>query len=205
MLFAIKETVRAMKERFEKQMNFLLELDKVKEIYRQNYISDKSRKENDAEHSWHSCVMAFVLAEYFDKDVDLLKVIKMMLMHDVVEIYAGDTYCYDEAGYADKAEREMESAKRVYGLLPEDQRNEFMSLWREFEEGGTKEADFCAILDRIQPTMLNYATDGISWLEHGIKKEQVIKRNKTLLEAGEPISGYVRGIIENAAERGLLK
>ena len=174
-----------MSERFKKQMSFLLELDKIKEIYRQTYLADSSRKENDAEHSWHACIMAVVLAEYFDKDIDLLKVIKMMLMHDVVEIYAGDTYCYDSKGYEDKDEREIASANKVYGE--------------------TKEAKFCAILDRVQPTMLNNAADGISWKEHGIKKEQVLKRNEVTFSGPKEIADYMKNIIDGAYESGILK
>lgn len=194
-----------MSERFEKQMKFLLELDKIKGIYRQTYLADSSRKENDAEHSWHACIMAVVLAEYFDKDIDLLKVIKMMLMHDVVEIYAGDTYCYDSKGYEDKDEREMASAQKVYGLLPDDQKEEYIKIWREFEDGETKEAKFCAILDRVQPTMLNNAADGISWKEHGIKKEQVLKRNEVTFSGPKEIADYMKNIIDGAYERGILK
>lgn len=187
-------------------MQFLLELDKIKQIYRQTYIADKSRKENDAEHSWHSCVMAIILAEYFDKDIDLLKAVKMMLMHDVVEIYAGDTYCYDSMGNEDKEEREMNSAQKIYSILPDDQKQEYFELWREFEEGKTKEAVFCAILDRIQPTMLNYATDFTSWKEHGIKKEQVMKRNEVVFSSEyKEIIQYMEKIIEKAIKCGALK
>lgn len=192
------------KERFNKQMEFLLETDKVKEIFRQTYLADKSRYENDAEHSWHACIMAVVLSEYFP-DADLLKVIKMMLFHDVVEIYAGDTYCYDQEGYADKDEREMNSAQRIYGLLPDDQKEALIKIWREFEEGETPEAKFCNILDRVQPTMLNDAADGISWKEHGIKKEQVLKRNKVTFEGPRVIKEYMENIIENAWKAGILK
>ncbi len=206
MLFALLErSWFFMEERFKKQMDFLLEIDKVKSIFRQTYLADKSRFENDAEHSWHACIMAVVLSEYFDKDVDLLKVIKMMLMHDVVEIYAGDTYCYDAKGYEDKDERERQSAEKIYGMLPEDQKDEYIKLWREFEEGKSKEAVFCAILDRVQPTMLNDAAGCISWKEHGIKKEQVLKRNEVTFSGPENISQYMKDIIERASEKGILK
>jgi len=194
-----------MNGRFQKQMDFLLEIDKIKEIYRQTYLADGSRKENDAEHSWHACIMAVVLAEYFGEDVDLLKVIKMMLMHDVVEVYAGDTYCYDAKGNEDKEEREKASAEKVYGLLPKDQKTEYIAIWREFEEQKTKEAVFCAILDRVQPTMLNKASDFISWKEHGIRKEQVLKRNEITFSGPEIIAEYMKNLIENASEKGYLK
>ncbi|MGE4213552.1 MAG: HD domain-containing protein [Anaerotignaceae bacterium] len=192
------------KERFNKQMEFLLELDKIKQIFRQTYLADKSRKENDAEHSWHACLMAVVLAEYFP-DADLLKVIKMMLFHDVVEIYAGDTYCYDNKGYEDKALREQMSAEKIYGLLPTEQKDELIDLWQEFEAGESPEAKFCAILDRIQPTMLNNAAEGISWVEHNIKKEQVIKRNAITFQGPKIIGEYMENIIDRAYLKGYLK
>lgn len=191
-------------ERFNKQMEFLLELDKVKQIFRQTYLADQSRKENDAEHSWHACLMAVVLAEYFP-EVDLLKAIKMMLLHDVVEIYAGDTYCYDNKGYEDKELREQASAQKVYGLLPKEQKDELIALWQEFEEGKSPEAKFCAILDRVQPTMLNNAAKGISWVEHDIKKEQVIKRNAVTFQGPKVIGEYMQDIIDRAYLNGYLK
>ena len=154
-------------DRFDKQIAFLLAIDKSKEVIRQTYLADKSRLENDAEHAWHAAVMAIVFAEYFPK-ADLKKTLMMMLTHDLVEVFAGDTYCYDEAGNATKAQREMEAAQRLYGLLPEDQKEMFFSLWREFEEGQSEEAKFCAILDRVQPTMLNDAAGWISWKEHEV-------------------------------------
>lgn len=191
-------------ERFNKQMEFLLELDKVKQIFRQTYLADQSRKENDAEHSWHACLMAVVLAEYFP-EVDLLKVIKMMLFHDVVEIYAGDTYCYDNKGYEDKELREQASAEKIYGLLPAEQKDELIAIWQEFEEGESPEAKFCAILDRVQPTMLNNAAKGISWVEHDIKKEQVMKRNAVTFQGPKVIGEYIQNIIDSAYLNGYLK
>ncbi|HCT63764.1 MAG TPA: hydrolase [Lachnospiraceae bacterium] len=191
-------------ERFNKQMEFLLELDKIKQIFRQTYLADKSRKENDAEHSWHACLMAFVLAEYFP-NVDLLKVIKMMLFHDVVEIYAGDTYCYDTNGCEAKALKEQMSAEKIYGLLPTEQKEDLIALWQEFEQGESPEAKFCAILDRVQPTMLNNAADGISWVEHSIKKEQVMQRNSATFQGPKIIGDYMKNIIDNAYLKGYLK
>ncbi|MGL4791225.1 MAG: HD domain-containing protein [Anaerotignaceae bacterium] len=190
-------------ERFEKQMEFSLEVDKVKDIFRRTYLAHGNRLENDAEHSWHSALMAVLLAEYFPK-ADLLKTIKMMLFHDVVEIYAGDTYCYDTAGLSVKEEKELASAEKVYGLLPDDQKKELMELWLEFEKGESEEAKFCAILDRIQPTMLNNAANGISWKEHNIKKEQVLKRNEVTLNGPKEISEYILNIINSAEEKGYL-
>lgn len=193
-------------ERFKKQMDFILEIDKAKNIFRQTFISSNDRTENDAEHSWHMCVMAFLMAEYFDSDIDIAKVVKMLLIHDIVEIDAGDTYCYDAKANEDKAEREMKSATRIFGLLPEDQFNEYMELWQEFEKKETKEAVFAAVLDRVQPIMLNYATDGRAWIEHGIHHEQVLERNKITLEkAPEEFVMYLKEIIDSAVEKGYLK
>ena len=159
-----------MKERLKKQIEFILEIDKMKNLYRQTYVLHEDRKENDAEHSWHLAIMAFMLSEYSNKSIDVLKVMKMVLIHDIVEIDAGDTYCYDEKGYTTKAEREETAAQRIFGLLPEDQRDEYYSLWREFEDSETNEARFAAVLDRLQPLMLNYTKKGISWQEHEIYK-----------------------------------
>lgn len=191
-------------ERLKQQMQFLLEIDKAKEIYRQTYISSGRRKENDAEHSWHLAVMAFVLAEYF-KNVDILKVIKMVLMHDLVEIYAGDTYCYDSEANKDKAKRELEAAHKIYGMLPEAQAQEYKDLWLEFEEGKTEDALFAIALDHLQPITLNVATNGLAWKEHGIYSEQVIGRNQVILNGPEEIAAYFKELIQNAEDAGYLK
>lgn len=193
------------KTRFQKQMDFILEIDKAKNIFRQTYLSDGKRKENDAEHSWHAAIMAFVLAEYFGEDVDVLKTMKMMIMHDLIEIYAGDTYCYDEAENATKEEREMAAADKLYSLLPEDQAEEYKSLWLEFEAKESAESRFCEILDRLQPSMLNFATKGLSWKEHDIHLEQVLKRNKPALEGPEVVADYYKEELAKALEEGFLK
>lgn len=186
-------------------MDFILEIDKAKNIIRQTYLSDGVRKENDAEHSWHTAIMAFVLAEYFDKNIDVLKVMKMMLMHDIIEIDAGDTYCYDEKAALTQVNREHKAAERIYSLLPEDQAKEYMDLWLEFEARETPESKFCAILDRLQPTVLNYASKGASWKEHGICYSQVMGRNAVTLNGPEEISSYFKNLIDNAVEKGYLK
>lgn len=161
-----------MNSRLEKQIRFILELDKMKNLYRQTYVLHENRKENDAEHSWHIAVMAILLSEYANSDIDIPKVIKMLLLHDVVEIDAGDTYCYDDEGNATKAEREEKAAQRIFGLLPDDQSRESYDLWREFEDSMTSEARFAAVLDRLQPLLLNYTRNGISWQEHSITKNR---------------------------------
>lgn len=194
-----------MNERLSGQIKFMLELDKMKNLYRQTYVLHEDRKENDAEHSWHLAVMAFLLAEYADKPVDVTKVMKMVLVHDVVEIDAGDTYCYDEEGYKSKADREEKAARRIFGLLPEDQEKEFYDLWREFEDCETSDAQFAAVLDRLQPLLLNYTRNGISWQEHGIFMDQVMQRNSRVSESSEAIAQLISGIINDAAEQGYLK
>ena len=192
-------------ERLQKQISFVLELDKMKALYRQTYVLNENRKENDAEHSWHLAVMAFLLAEYSNEPVDVLKVMKMVLIHDVVEIDAGDTYCYDEEGYRSKAEREEKAAQRLFGLLPEDQKKESYDLWREFEGNSTAESRFANLLDHIQPLLLNYTKNGVSWKEHGIFSDQVRKRNLNSAQASDDIADLIEKIISDAEDQGFLK
>jgi len=193
-------------ERLEKQIKFILELDKIKSIIRQTYLANAIRKENDAEHSWHLAIMAIILEEYFDKDINLLKVIKMVLMHDVVEIDAGDTFCYDTKANQDKMIREKKAAESIYNILPENQAQEYKSLWYEFEEGQTKEAIFANVLDRLQPIMLNFETNGALWIENNISQQQVLNRNeKTLINGPKEISNYLITLLNKAVELGYLK
>ena len=176
--------------RLEKQMAFIRELDKNKGIGRQTYILQGERKENDAEHMFHLAIMAAVLSEHANESVDVLKVMTMVLVHDAVEIDAGDTYAYDEEGYATKAEREKKAADRIFHLLPEDQEVYFRGLWEEFEETKTKEANFANALDRVQPMMLNHESGGRAWLEHGVKQSQVMSRNSNVKEGSEVLWDY---------------
>lgn len=194
-----------MNERLKKQLDFMLELDKMKNIYRQTYVLHEDRKENDAEHSWHLAILAFMLEEYAAEPIDTLKVIKMVLLHDVVEIDAGDTYLYDEEGYKSKAEREEKAAQRIFGLLPDDQRYEYYALWREFEDDITYESLFASILDRMQPLLLNYTKGGIAWKEHGVHKEQVLSRNRPYFDASQELAEVIESVIEDAAAKGWLK
>lgn len=194
-----------MNERLKKQLDFMLELDKMKNIYRQTYVLHEDRKENDAEHSWHLAILAFMLEEYAAEPIDTLKVIKMVLLHDVVEIDAGDTYLYDEEGYKSKAEREEKAAQRIFGLLPDDQRDEYYALWREFEDDITYESRFASILDRMQPLLLNYTKGGIAWKEHGVHKEQVLSRNRPYFDASHELAEVIESVIEDAAANGWLK
>ena len=192
-------------ERLEKQIDFILELDKMKNLYRQTYVLHEDRKENDAEHSWHLGIMAFLLAEHSDMPVNAEKVTKMVLIHDIVEIDAGDTYCYDQEGYKTKADREEKADQRIFGLLPDDQKKEFYELWREFEDSLTPEAKFAAALDRLQPLLLNYTKGGISWTEHGVHKEQVLARNSEVKNISHNIAELINSIINDAADKGYLK
>ena len=194
-----------MKDRLKKQLEFMLEIDKMKNLYRQTYVLHEDRKENDAEHSWHLAIMAFLLSEYANYSIDVLKVIKMVLIHDIVEIDAGDTYCYDDKRYTTKAEREETAAQRIFGIIPDDQRREFYDLWREFEDSKTNEARFSAVLDRLQPLMLNYTKKGISWQEHGIYKEQVLNRNKEYFNEADELADVIKEIINDAAKKGWVK
>lgn len=177
-------------ERLQQQFAFIQEIDKEKTIFRQTYLSDASRKENDAEHSWHMAVMAILLSEYANEKIDVLKTVSMILVHDLVEIYAGDTYAYDSAGNSDKAEREIKAADKLFTLLPEDQRDKFRALWDEFEAGETPEAKFAMTMDRIQPLMLNNASGGRSWKEHGVKASQVYGRNMSTAQGAEALWQY---------------
>ena len=184
-----------------KQMQFIIEIDKVKSILRQNFLADGSRRENDSEHSWHLAMMVVILSEYF-KGADMLKTVKMVLIHDLVEIYAGDTFAYDEQGYLDKDEREQAAADRLFALLPRDQASEYRDLWDEFERMDTGEAIFAAAVDRIQPLLMNSESGGKMWKQHKVTKEMVLKRNKLVLEdAPETIAEFVRKRIEDSAAK----
>ncbi len=192
-------------ERFSRQIAFLLELDKLKTVYRQTLVLHEDRQENDAEHSFHLAMLACILAEYASEPVDILHTMKMVLIHDVVEIDAGDTYCYDAAGNQDKAEREQKAADRLFALLPEEQCAEYRGLWDEFEARETPESKFANALDRIQPMLLNYKKGGISWKKHGVREEQVRSRNLHIItEGSETIGTFAEEIIAAAAEEGLL-
>ena len=194
-----------MDERLKKQMDFLLEVDKLKFIYRQTYLSNGERKENDAEHSWHLALMAVLMQEYSNENIDITKVITMVLIHDLVEIDAGDTYAYDAAGNQSKREREVRAADRIFNILPEDQAEKFRALWEEFEAYQTPEAKFAHVCDNMQPFMLNHATGGRSWQEHGVKKSQVLNRNRYLEDGSKTMKQYFDEIIEEHVKEGNLK
>lgn len=192
------------KERLEKQIRFIMEADKVKNIFRQTYLADGERKENDAEHSWHLAMMAVLLQEHMKEKADLAKVMTMVLIHDLVEIDAGDTYAYDEKGAQTKREREVKAADRIFGLLPEDQGTYFRELWEEFEAYETPDAKFAHLLDNFQPLLLNDASGGKSWKEHGVHRAQPMKRNERIPETSETVWGKMLEIFDKHVECGNL-
>lgn len=194
------------KERLDSQFDFCRELDKEKFIKRQTYLSDGENKENDAEHAWHMAVMALVLSEYSNEPIDLLKTISMILIHDVVEIDAGDTYAYDEEAKKTQKERESKAADRLFGMLPAEQAERFKMLFLEFEEQKTPEARFAKTMDNIQPLMLNAATNGKAWQEHGIHVNQVLERNAKTKQGSKELWEYVKkNFIDVNVEKGTLK
>ena len=194
------------RERVDRQFDFLLEIDKEKKIGRQTYLSDGSRKENDAEHAWHMAIMVLLLSEYSNEKIDVLRTVSMVLAHDLVEVYAGDTYAFDEKGKETQRERELEAADRLFGLLPEDQGIKFRALWDEFEAWETPESKFAHAMDNFQPLMLNAATGGKSWQEHGIHLSQVLKRNSSSKLGSAELWDYAyENFIEPSIRSGVLK
>jgi len=193
-------------QRLEQQIRFIIEIDKLKKIMRQSRITDDSREENDAEHSWHLAVMAMTLAEYAnDAHLDILKVMKMVLIHDLVEIDAGDTFIYDIQGNQSKAQRENQAATRIFGILPPDQALEFKGLWEEFEERNSAEAKFAAVLDRLEPLLLNAETQGHTWKKHQIKSDLVYQKNMHVQEGSIEIWHYINALIEECIGKGYLE
>ncbi len=194
------------KSRIEKQFEFCREIDKEKFIGRQTYLTDRNRKENDAEHAWHMALMAVLLSEYSNDPIDVLKTVTMLLLHDLVEIDAGDTYAYDEEAKKTQKQRELAAADRIFGLLPEDQQEKLRGLWEEFEAESTPEARFARTLDNIQPTMLNAATDGRSWAERGVRLSQILGRNQNTGRGSETLwkYSYENFILPNV-EKGRIK
>lgn len=191
--------------RLEQQLAFILEIDKVKNIFRQTYLADRNRKENDAEHSWHIALMAILLREYAEETVDVLRVMTMVLIHDLVEIDAGDTYAYDVDGAQTKRERELQAAERIFGILPDDQGKYFRQLWDEFEEYETADSKYAHLLDNLQPLLLNDASGGISWGEHEVRKAQIYKRNDRIEETSKAIWEYMKSVIDNNILKGNIK
>ncbi len=191
-------------ERFGQQLDFLLELDKLKDILRQSRIIPSQRRENSAEHSWHIAVMAMVLGEEYGEEINCSRVVRMLLLHDIVEIDAGDTFAYDEQGSTDKEDRETCAAERIFGLLPEDQHRELQAAWEEFEQGTTKEARFANSMDRLMPLLHNYYARGGTWKTHGTKKSQVQQRMAKIKEASPALWEFAESLIHTSVDKGYL-
>lgn len=190
--------------RIYKQIKFLIEADKLKEIYRRTYLQDGSRRENSAEHSWHIALMAIILNEYTIEPVNINHVLMLLLIHDMVEIDAGDTYCYDMDAEQDRAWREKLAAERLFSILPDDQSLLIRKLWEEFEMGETPEAHFAIAMDRLMPLLLNYANKGKSWKENGISVNQVMARVRTLKASSPFLWEFAVGLIGDAVEKGFF-
>ena len=193
------------KDRFKQQIEFILEVDKLKHVLRQTILMDKSRRENSAEHSWHIALSVMVLSEYArEADIDFFRVMKILLIHDLIEIDAGDTYCYDDQGRKDQAAREKLAADRIFNLLPPDQARTFRDLWDEFEEKNTPESRFANALDRVQPFLHNYFTRGRTWQENGIKSDQVQARMQPVDDGAPVLWNYIGTLIDDAVRKGFL-
>lgn len=194
-----------MDERLKKQLDFALEIDKEKNILRQTHLFGHGRNENDAEHAWHMAIMAYLLREYSNEPVDITRVMLMCLIHDVVEIDAGDTYAYDEEGKKTQKAREEAAKERIYSLLPEDQKEELAAIFDEFEESKTPESKFAHAMDNLQPLMLNNSNDGGDWREHGVSAKQVYGRQSRTKEGSEKLYEVTDQIIKKHREKGNLK
>lgn len=191
-----------MDERLKQQLDFILEIDKEKNIFRQTTLTNHGRRENDAEHAWHMAIMIYLLKEYANKEFDLAKAMLMALIHDVVEIDAGDTYAYDETALATQAEREAKAAVRLFGLLPEDQGNTLKSLFEEYEAGETNEAKFVRSIDNFQPLLLNDSNNGVDWAVHQSKLSAVMKRHIKTKAGSEKIFELTEKILQKNVENG---
>lgn len=187
------------------QLDFLLEADRLKGIERRTTLADASRRENSAEHSWHLALFALVLAEHATEDLDVDRVVRMLLLHDLVEVDAGDTFAYDEEARIDQVERERVAAARIFGVLPDDQGEVWRALWEEFEAQETAESRFAKAIDRLQPILLNFASGGVAWREHDITAGQVLERNEPLIDRLPVLWDHVRGLIDAAVARGYLR
>ena len=194
------------KQDLDKMFDFFREIDKEKFIGRQTYLTNAVRKENDAEHAWHASLMTILLSEYANEKIDVLKTVLMILIHDIVEIDAGDTYAYDEEGQKTQQAREQAGAERIFGILPEDKGKYLYDLWQEFEKAETPEAKFAHAMDNIQPLMLNDHTDGKAWREHGVYLDQVLNRQKKTAEGSQILFEYpVDNLIMPNAVSGALR
>lgn len=192
-------------ERLKKQLEFSLEIDKEKNIFRQTHLSEHGRNENDAEHAWHMAIMAFLLKEYANEDVDITKVMLMCLIHDIVEIDAGDTYAYDPVNLKTQKEREDKAKERIFSMLPDDQKKILTDLFDEFEEGKSAEAKFAKAMDNLQPLILNNSNNGGDWRAHGVKAEQVYGRQGKTAEGSEVLYNLTDTLIKENIRKGNIK
>ncbi|UYI46000.1 HD domain-containing protein [Vibrio natriegens] len=193
-------------ERLEKQLKLLIELDQLKNVLRRTRVkSAEGRLENSGEHSWHVALMAVLMEEHANAPVDICRVMKMLLIHDVVEIDAGDTFVYDTAVSKEQAEKEIKAAERLFGMLPREQGKELLALWHEFEAAQTDDAKYAKALDRLIPMLLNYHNDGQSWQEHGVTREQALTINKRIELGSVTLWDKAKEIIEDATDKGWLK
>lgn len=188
-----------------RQIEFIKEVDKLKYILRKTKLLNSDRNENDAEHSWHLSLMAIVLADHANAPINLLKVIKMLLIHDIVEIDAGDTFIYDTQKNHVNTEEERKAARRIFGLLPDDQANDLIAIWEEFEEGQTDEAKFARAMDRLEPLLQNTSNNGGTWNEFGVNYEKVYTKKQVIKQGSERIWQYAEQLINDSVERGILK
>ncbi len=194
-----------MTDRLQQQLDFLMEIDRLKSVDRQTLITDRSRRENTAEHSWHLAMFAFILAEHANDDIDLLHVLQLCLVHDIVEIDAGDTFAYDTTAYSDKDEREQRAADRLFGLLPADQHARLRALWEEYEAMETPESRFANAVDRMQPAMLNHMVgEQSTWREHNISEPQAVKRLSPIGNGSTRLWQHTQEVIAEAVRRGNL-
>lgn len=194
-----------MDERLKKQLDFILEIDKEKNILRQTHLSGHGRRENDSEHAWHMAIMAYLLRDYANTSVDITKVMLMCLIHDIVEIDAGDTYAYDAEGLKTQKAREDAAKERIFSLLPEDQKKEMVALFDEFEDFTTPESKFAHAMDNLQPLLLNNSNGGGDWREHGVSAEQVYGRQKKTALGSEKLYEVTDQIIQEHIKKGNLK
>lgn len=193
-------------DRLGRQIAFMVAVDKLKEVFRQSRLINSRRQENDAEHSWHLCLTVILLAEHANSaNLDVLRVLKMVILHDLVEIDAGDTFAYDESGMVDQHERECVAADRIFGLLPDDQAQAFRAIWDEFEAQETDEAKFALSCDRFQPMLLNLMTEGASWKQHGITHDRVVARNNCVANGSTAMWERMAQMLEEAVELGIVR
>jgi putative hydrolase of HD superfamily len=196
--------VFCMEQQLQQQLNFIMEVDRMKTIYRKTLVMDRSREETDAEHSWHLALAAMILAEHAEAGTDINKAIRMALVHDLVEIYAGDTFAYDEQGNATKTEREQAAAEKIFNLLPVGQAPQVRVLWEEFERMDTQEALYAAALDRLLPFISNHLTEGHTWRKHGVSAAQIYHRMQPVKKALPGLWDYIEQVVGEAVEKGYV-